>query len=148
MTENSPGYFTGRDPPPHQWVECSVRVPNIERGGETEVQCQAKVRCDDVIDALDLGRWSSIAFQHLWRAALAGNKKHELGLAVWYLKRASAGHHAEARATARLVRKLVEVADAPDAPDLRTVLLDFARDAEMAEFDAVELIHQSATQEH
>ena len=147
MTEKTISYDAGAKEPEHHWVECSVRVPSLD-GGESEVQCLAKVRCDDLIDALDLNRWSAVAFQHLWRSAQPGRLGRELQLALWYLKRATAGHHAEARIMARVLRRVVAIADASDA-DLRGLLLRFAADAEAAEFDALELIHAAAaTSEH
>lgn len=146
MTEEKIGYDAGGPEPKHQWVECSVRVPSVDKTGDAEIQCLAKVRCDDLIDALDLNRWSAVAFQHLW-ASCRGQSKRELHLALWYLKRATAGHHAEARAVATLLRKLVELADGDDR-DLRSSLLEFAADAEVAEFAALELIHEAASSEH
>lgn len=125
---------------PHQWVECTVKVPNPDRGGESEIQCQAKVRCDDVVDALDLSRWTALAFMHLWHSADANPNQRDLQLALWYLKRACAGQLAEARAVARLLRMLVHTAD-DRGTDLRTAILQFATDAEMAEFSAISLIH-------
>jgi hypothetical protein len=144
VTEKVVTYETGRTEPEHQWVECSVRVPSVTPGdGESEVQCLAKVRCDDLIDALDLNRWPAVAFQHLWRSARSRGGR-ELQLALWYLKRATAGHHTEARSTAKVLRRLVEIADAGDG-DLRGLLLQFAADAEAAEFSALELIHTATT---
>ncbi len=145
MTETGPGYHAGGREPEHHWVECSARLPS--ELGDTEVQTLAKIRCDDVIDALDLPRWSAVAFQHLWRSATTSKPRRHQSLALWYLKRACSGHHAEARCIARVIRKLVAIADERDE-NLRDVLLAFASDAEAAEFEASELIHQEATKEH
>lgn len=147
MTEKTVAYVTGAAEPEHQWIECSARVPNLDREGESEIQCKAKVRCDDVIDALDLDRWSAIAFQHLWRSGRTTTSRREKAVALWYLKRATYGHHAEARTVARVLRHLVEIADSGEG-DLRRLLLEFARDAEMAEFGAIELIHSAVTKDH
>jgi hypothetical protein len=130
------------DTPQHHWVKCLVRVVG-ERN--IELTCDAKLRCDDVIDALDLSRWGAVAFQHLWRSGHSRHAPRELSQALWYLKRATGQHNPEAKTAARLIHKLVEIADNGNA-SLRDVLLQFAKDAEMAEFSATDLLH-TCTQE-
>lgn len=147
MTERAPGYTVAAaaEPEPH-WVDCSVRVPDLDSDKKTEVQCRAKVRCNDVIDALDLDRWTAVAFQHLWRSSERARSQREKEAALWYLKRATAGHNAEATSFAKVLRKLITMAD-DQGKDLRTLLLSFACDAEMAEFSAIELIHSAITKD-
>lgn len=132
-----------RGEPEQQWVECSVRVPGT--AGEIEVKSLAKVRCDDVIDALDLPRWVAVAFQHIWRSAKRTSQR-ELGLALWYLKRATTGHHAEARIVARVLRHLVALSERTAMP-MHDLVLRLAQDLEAGEFAALEMIHDAATKE-
>lgn len=146
MTETPPGYDAGPPAPYHEWIECLVRVPSEVGGPGSDIRCPAKVRCDDVIDALDLDRWSTVAFQHLWRSGRSAHRMHQLDCCLWYLKRAMGDHLAEARSAARLVRELIAVAE-NDGRTLRDVLLEFARDAEAAEFEALYLVHRCSRAE-
>lgn len=144
MTETPSSHDAATPQPQHEWVECSVRVPagDGESSG-ADVQCLAKVRCDDVIDALDLDRWSAVAFQHLWRSGHSTAQRHELSCSLWYLKRAIGDHQAEARCIARVLRRLLQRGETAKG-GLSGVLCEFVRDAEVAEFEVIDLIHSCA----
>ena len=79
------------DEPESFWVDCVVSLPTPD--GTDTFSCQAKVRCADVVDALDLDRWSSMAFRHLWRMAKRSpeHRRRSLTYAKWYIERAM-GH--------------------------------------------------------
>jgi len=146
VTEQAPGYVATEHEPYREWVECSVLLPSEDGSSKNEVHCKAKLRCDDVIDALDLDRWSAIAFQHLWRSGRQSTRRRHLSSCLWYLKRAIGEHSAEARSVARLLRALLQ-RSVDTNMDLRTVILCFMRDAEAAEFSALDLVHRCAQQE-
>lgn len=79
---------------PHYFVSCTVSVPGDSRDPDTgrfvQVRCPAKVECADVVDALDLDRWTTQAFQLIWRSGSVSNIKHRekaLAEAQWFLER-------------------------------------------------------------
>lgn len=91
MTETPTEYNAGKVED-YYWVECKVRLPGerSEPDGKTpEFACLAKVQCADVIDALNLDRWTAQAFQYIWRSGRKKGESHvkELAKASWFLHR-------------------------------------------------------------
>jgi hypothetical protein len=91
MTEKNTSYEAGKVEP-YYWIECRVMLP-AERDSTTgepqEFSCQARVQQADVVDALELDRWTTQAFQYIWRAGKkpGESKKKELSKAAWFLQR-------------------------------------------------------------
>jgi hypothetical protein len=76
----------------YYWVECRVSLPadrDAISGEPQEFSCMAKVQVSDLIDALDLDRWTTQAFQYIWRSGRkpGEGKQKELSKAGWFLQR-------------------------------------------------------------
>lgn len=103
------------------WVECQVRLPKENRdeatGAFTEFRCTAKVGCADVVDALDLDRWATQAFQHLWKSAGRSHdaRVKELARAKWCIERSMnrGGRNWQTQAC-DVVANLLEAAASPE----------------------------------
>lgn len=146
MTEQPALYDAGKVED-YYWVECKVRLPGprSETSGEfQEFMCLAKIQCADVVDALNLDRWTTQAFQYIWRSG----RKHgepqtkELAKAAWFLQR---GFTREGHWQARLcdvVAKVIEnVIQTPcGSVALKVALAGFAAGLRTREASAVEIV--------
>lgn len=91
MTEKPVEYRAG-EVEDYYWVECRVRLPgdrDPKTGEFKDFACKAKVQVADLIDALDLDRWTTQAFQYIWRSGRkpGENTGKELAKAAWFLQR-------------------------------------------------------------
>jgi len=153
MSSEQAIYETGPDHPnaePYYWIQCAVSVPSPD-GSASEVTMQAKVEASDVIDALDLDRWTCQAFQYLWRSGRKPGQRlvKELSKAQWCLNRSVHAFDSDWQATTMdtVARTLEFLLEKFPAETLGATMMALARDIRQRDPRAVTLIASSYAEE-
>lgn len=152
MTEKTLQYDAG-NVEDYYWIECVVRLPgdrDDKTGNYKDFACTAKVECADVIDALDLDRWTTQAFQYMWRS---GRKKgnpatQELAKAAWFLERGFLrGHHWQASACDVVAHVLEHSLDRYGSQTMPLGLAELAKALRERDPEAVAIVAEAYAEE-
>jgi len=148
MTAKTSEEYKAGEVEDYYWVKCRVQLP-AERdsisGEPQEFSCMAKVQVADLIDALDLDRWTTQAFQYIWRSGRkpGEGKQKELSKAGWFLKRGvELKNHWQAAlcdVLATSIERLLEK-KGPESRTLALALSQFANDLRKRDPEAIALV--------
>lgn len=148
MTEKTTSYDAG-NVESYYWIECRVMLPadrDSVTGEPQEFSCQAKVQVGDVIDALDLDRWTTQAFQYIWRSGKkpGERKRKELSKASWFLSRGvELDGHWQAALCDTVAAAIERAVDRHGSQTLGLGLMEFVGSLRSRDPDAVNIVAEA-----